>query len=181
MFTKSSGSPIDHAARRRFTKPGWGVRVVPVLVAMALGAASCTPITEVHGVEPDRVVVEAFQLGQTNEVDVQNAFGSPLTDGTFRPDIWYYTFQRTEALGFFKPSVVYRRIYAFDFDDQGLLENIATLTEADGGEVDFQSRITPTRGTESNFFQELFGNIGRFVGDNDLIPGGGPPGRPGGP
>lgn len=91
-------------------------------------------------------------------------------------------FERTETLAFFEPKVAYRRIYAFDFDDQGMLENVANLTEADGRTINFESRVTPSRGTEASFFQELFGNIGRFARDpNELLPTGRPGGPPGGP
>jgi hypothetical protein len=38
------------------------------------------------------------------------------------------------------------------------------------------ARTTPSPGTEANFFQQLFGNIGRFVpGGAGPAPGGGAP------
>ncbi|MCZ6763926.1 MAG: outer membrane protein assembly factor BamE, partial [Alphaproteobacteria bacterium] len=72
-----------------------------------------------HGIEPDSFIIERFQIGETTQNDVLSEFGSPLTDSTFRSDVWYYTFQRTETLAFLEPNIVYQRVYAFDFDDQG--------------------------------------------------------------
>ncbi len=151
------------------------------ICAVAFGffaAPACSPIIETHGIEPNRDIVESFELGRTRQEDVNAAFGSPLAEGTFRSDVWYYVFERAETIAFFEPKIAYRRVYAFDFDDGGVLENVASLTEADGRSIDFESRVTPSRGTEANFIQELFGNIGRFTGDADQVL---PTGRPGGP
>ena len=153
------------------------VGVVLSLVCVAYLAGGCRPVIEVHGAEPDSSVVEGFQVGVTTVQEVALELGSPLAQGTFRPDVWYYMFSRSETIGFLEPKIAYRRIYAFDFSEEGLLENIATYTEADGEDVKFSSRVTPSRGTELNFFQELFGNIGRFVGDDDDRPRTPAPGR----
>jgi outer membrane protein assembly factor BamE (lipoprotein component of BamABCDE complex) len=54
-------------------------------------------------------------------------------------------------------------VFALD----GRIDNIATYTEADGKPVELVSRVTPTAGNELNFFQQIFGNIGRFNTSND--------------
>jgi outer membrane protein assembly factor BamE (lipoprotein component of BamABCDE complex) len=160
--------------------PSVGEAFNRTLLAGVLGLSvtivtGCTPVVAVHGVEPNQNTVSALQIGATSEEDVRSEFGSPLTDGTFRSDVWYYMFERSETLAFFAPEIVYRRLYAFEFDEFGVLENVATLTEEDGQEIKLESRVTPSRGTETNFFQEIFGNIGRFVGDeNPVLPS---PGR----
>ena len=131
-----------------------------------LAAAACSPVVTTHGADPDMFIVDGFTVGQSNRQDVFDAFGSPLTDGqfgVFNSDIWYYMYARHETLAFLAPKIVYRRIVAFDFDAQNIVENIATYTEEDGKDIEMVSRITPTRGNDTNIFKELFGNVGRFV------------------
>ena len=90
--------------------------------------------------------------------------GSPSIEATFRPDVWYYLSERTETIAFFDPKILERRIVAIAFDEQDVIRDIATYTEADGRQVDFVSRATPTAGNELSLFQQLFGNLGRFEG-----------------
>ena len=47
--------------------------------------------------------------------------------------------------------------------DAGVLQHIDARDQADAMPVSVVAQTTPSPGTEANFFQELFGNIGRFV------------------
>jgi outer membrane protein assembly factor BamE (lipoprotein component of BamABCDE complex) len=49
------------------------------------------------------------------------------------------------------------------FTQDGKVENIVTYTKADGQQIELVSRVTPTAGNELSFFQQLFGNVGRFT------------------
>ncbi len=147
------------APRRRRMRPALAV------VLLTLTAGACTPLVETRGYDLDAEALESMTLHESTYDDVLRTFGSPSSIATFRNDIWYYVAERTETTAFFAPDVVYRRVIAFDFDDNGVLENIATLTEEDGKKLQMVTRITPTVGNNINLFQEIFGNIGRFVDD----------------
>jgi outer membrane protein assembly factor BamE (lipoprotein component of BamABCDE complex) len=135
-----------------------------VALFTAAGALSaCTPVINVHGQVPDPDDLELVEVGQSTRRDVERRLGTPSTSSVFTDNVWYYFSETTEQVAFFAPDVKERKIIAIVFADDGRVDNIATYTEADGKEVELVARVTPTAGTELNFFQQLFGNIGRFT------------------
>ncbi len=73
--------------------------------------------------------------------------------------------ERTEKTAFFKPELIERKIVAIVFDSSGVVEDIVTYSENDKKEVDLVARVTPTAGNELSIIQQLFGNVGRFSGN----------------
>ena len=137
----------------------------PLLVAAAIMVLSaCTPTINVHGQNPDPDDLELIEIGRSTRQDVQQRLGTASTTGVFSDNVWYYYSETTEQVAFFSPEVKERKITAIVFAPDGRVENIATYTEADGEPVELVSRVTPTAGNELTFFQQLFGNIGRFSG-----------------
>lgn len=134
-----------------------------LILAAALGA--CTPVITVHGHEPDPDALAAIEPGKTSQRDVEAALGTPSTLGVFRPNVWYYMSERTESVAFFEPKLLERKIVAVVFDDRGVVEDIFTYSENDRREVELVSRVTPTAGNELSLIQQLFGNVGRFTGN----------------
>ena len=47
----------------------------------------------------------------------------------------------------------------------GRVDKISRLDETDGREVDLVKRETPSAGRELGLLEQLFGNIGRFSGE----------------
>lgn len=142
------------------------VRHGRILVLLA-ALSACAPIVNVRGQEPDPDALAAIEPGETSRQDVQQALGSPSTEGVFRTNVWYYMSERTETLAFFEPELVERTIVAIVFDDREVVEDIFTYTENDRREVELISRVTPTAGNEMSLIQQLFGNMGRFAGGGE--------------
>ncbi|MFQ5535400.1 MAG: outer membrane protein assembly factor BamE, partial [Sphingomonadales bacterium] len=105
---------------------------------------------------------------------VQAALGSPSSVGTFDDSTWYYISRKTKSIAFLDPELIEQNILSLTFDDEGNLDNIHNYTLADARKVNFVSRETPTRGRELGLLEQLFGNIGRFSGQQR---GPGPGGR----
>lgn len=124
--------------------------------------SACTPIVIIHGQAPNPDDLELVEVGQSTRRDVEKRLGTPSTSSVFSDKVWYYFTETTERIAFFEPKVKERKIIAIVFAPDGRVDNIATYTEADGKPVELVSRVTPTAGNELNFFQQLFGNIGRF-------------------
>ena len=129
--------------------------------------SACTPIVNVHGQSPDAEDLELVEVGQSTRPDVEKRLGTASTSSVFSDNVWYYYSETTEQVAFFEPEVKERKIIAILFGPDGRVANIATYTEADGKPVELVSRVTPTAGNELTFFQQLFGNIGRFASPND--------------
>jgi len=132
-------------------------------LVVAIGVLSaCTPVINVHGQTPNPDDLEIIEIGQSSRRDVEQRLGTPSTVSVFSDDVWYYYSETTETVAFFEPEVKERKVIAIVFRQDGMVENIATYTEADGKPVELVSRVTPTAGNELTFLQQLFGNIGRF-------------------
>ena len=159
---------MDEVAMLRFKSyrvMGWSRRIWRnMALVVAVGALSaCTPVINVHGQTPDTKDLELIEIGQSSRRDVEQRLGTPSTVGVFSDNVWYYYTETTETVAFFEPEVIERKIIAIVFTPDDLVENVATYTEADGKQVELVSRVTPTAGNELTFFQQLFGNIGRFT------------------
>lgn len=139
------------------------VRHGRILVLLA-ALSACAPIVNVRGQQPDPEALATIEPGESSRRDVQQALGSPSTEGVFRTNVWYYMSERTETVAFFEPELVERKIVAIVFDDREIVEDVFTYTENDRREVELVSRVTPTAGNELSLIQQLFGNIGRFAG-----------------
>jgi outer membrane protein assembly factor BamE (lipoprotein component of BamABCDE complex) len=136
-------------------------RVLVLLSALS----ACTPVYTSRGQQPDPDVLAEIEPGESSQRDVETALGTPSTRGVFRENVWYYMSERTEKTAFFKPELIERKIVAIVFDSSGVVEDIVTYTENDKKEVDLVARVTPTAGNELSIIQQLFGNVGRFSGN----------------
>jgi outer membrane protein assembly factor BamE (lipoprotein component of BamABCDE complex) len=79
-------------------------------------------------------------------------------------------------VAFFRPTVQSREILAVYFDKDGKVSDIRHYGLQDGHVVAFETRITPTKGREITFLQELFNATpGVPMGNTDQqqTPGGG--------
>lgn len=137
-------------------------RLAALVLTVGLLSA-CTPVITVHGQPLDPEDLQLIEVGHSTRNDVEQRLGTPSTTSVFNDKVWYYYSEKVEQVAFFDPEVKERKITAVLFGDDGKVENIAHYTEADGKDVQFVARVTPTAGNKLTFFQQLFGNIGRFT------------------
>lgn len=147
---------------RNFSRLARTWRMLALFAAVGVLSA-CTPIIIVHGQTPNPDDMELVEVGQSTRRDVEKRLGTASTTSVFSDKVWYYFSETTEQVAFFEPEVKERKIIAIVFAADGRVDNIATYTKADGKPVELVSRVTPTAGNELSFFQQLFGNIGRFT------------------
>ena len=140
-----------------------------IAVAVSLGA--CSPTSEVRGYVPDEERLGSIEPGVHDRRAVAEVLGSPSSVATFEHKTWYYITRHTEQLAFFDAKVTDQQVVAVHFNDDGLVEDVRRYTMEDGKIIDPVDRRTPTRGKELTLLQQLFGNLGRFVGeDSDTLP-----------
>lgn len=137
-----------------------------VAFALLLGTAvsGCTVDRQVRGYVIDTDLTEGVVVGLDNMSSVARLLGNPSMKGTFSPDVWYYINEKAIRRSFFKPHATERTIMALYFDDVGVLDEIKTYTLADARKIRPRKDKTPTRGKKLGFFEQIFGNIGRFSG-----------------
>jgi outer membrane protein assembly factor BamE (lipoprotein component of BamABCDE complex) len=146
-------------------------------LGFALLLAACgwlAPAPVVRGNHPDADQLKELVPGTSTRQDVTALIGSPTAHATFDDNTWLYIGERTQKRVGQTPVVVSQKVVVLTFNDAGVLQHIDIKDQADAIPVSVIARTTPSPGTEANFFQQLFGNIGRFV------PGGSSPGIGGG-
>jgi outer membrane protein assembly factor BamE (lipoprotein component of BamABCDE complex) len=145
------------------------------MVSLA-GCGWLAPPPVVRGNHPDAEELKQLVPGTSTKQDVTALIGSPTARATFDDNTWLYIGERTQKRVGQVPAVLTQKVVVVTFNDAGVLQHIDTKDKADALPVAVIARTTPSPGTEANFFQELFGNIGKFVpGANTPTTGGGAP------
>ncbi len=129
---------------------------------VALGG--CAVRDEYRGHKTDADSVELLQPGSQTQDDVRRLLGSPSSTSTFNQanNTWYYISRETEQWAFMAEETIDQRVVAIDFDAQGKVAAVRRYALKDGKEVAMVDRVTPTKGKELGFIEQLFGNVGRF-------------------
>jgi outer membrane protein assembly factor BamE (lipoprotein component of BamABCDE complex) len=150
------------------------------LLLVALAAAGCAEKVSTRGSLPAADVVDNLKVGVQTKDQVVQLLGSPSNVGTFDDNTWYYIGAKVEQTAFFKPSTLEQQVLQIKFDDLGVVKDVKKLGLDDAQQVALNSNETPTAGKELGFFEQLFGNVGRFNGGGKNGIGGGlrTPGSP---
>ena len=148
-------------------------RLVPV-AALGLVAAlgGCSSIQGHQGYVVDKALVATVAPGVDNRESVQKTLGRPSFSGEFDPNAtWYYVSRDTKQFAFGSPKPVKQSVLIVRFDKVG------NVTAVEKSGLEKVARINPdgdktaTRGRRSNFFQDVFGNIGAAGGNNKPVGG----------
>ena len=89
--------------------------------------------------------------------------GSPTARATFDDNTWIYISQVTSTRIGRTPGVHKQKVVVLSFDQAGTLRGIREIDKAEAKTVDMAAGATPSPGSEASFFQQLFGNVGKFT------------------
>jgi outer membrane protein assembly factor BamE (lipoprotein component of BamABCDE complex) len=124
--------------------------------------SACTPTVHQRGNLVENTKVEQIVPGTHMRSDVLKIMGSPTTQSTFDPDIWYYIGQETEKRGVLDAKVKKERILEIQFDKEtGVVHSVKDVGE---GRLDIpvSREETKTHGNDTHWMKEFFGNLGKF-------------------
>ena len=126
----------------------------------ALAAASLAGCIGYDGVVNRGAVVDQRKMAQVKPgmpaPQVLTTLGTPSTTSTIGGDAWYYVSQRTERqLAFMNPRITDQHVLAIYFDREKKIQRIADYGLEDGKVINFQSRSTPTVGSDANFVRGM--------------------------
>ena len=127
---------------------------------IALGA--CSPRIDVRGNLPDPERLSEITPGEQSRGEVAEILGTPSSVAMFDKETWYYVSQRTETVAFFEPEIKERSVVILEFDKKGIVSDVRRLDAEDGKLVLPVERVTPTSGNTLGFWDQIFGNFGRF-------------------
>ena len=151
------------------TFPHAAARAVLVL---SLASATCSCGVIIHLFDPtlrqrgalvDPDALKELIPGTSSRADAVALIGSPTAHATFDDNTWIYISQVTSTRIGRTPGVRQQKVVVLTFDQGGTLRGIAQRTKADGKSIDMASGSTPSPGSEASFFQQLFGNVGKFT------------------
>jgi len=139
-----------------------------LLIASSLFIAGCADQIDYRGYLPRGTDVQKIQPG-LSKTEVIAIMGSPSTTNTVEGagDTFYYISSVVKTGAIFAPEVVDREIFAIEFDVDQNVRNLAHYGIEDGKIIDFISRTTPTRGSNTSILRELFGRLGQFGGNQE--------------
>ncbi len=145
--------------------PDRTIRLLPFLVLLAGLLGGCTwlgPAPQFRGNRVDADQLKELVPGTSTRTDVTALLGSPTARATFDDNTWLYVSEVTQPQIARTQGVLRQNVVVLNFNDQGVLQNVKKLDKEDSIPVAMVSRTTPSPGTEASFFQQLFGNIGKF-------------------
>lgn len=145
--------------------PSRSFRPPVAMLAATMLLASCgwlAPTPQVRGIHVDADQLKELVPGTSTQADVTALIGSPTARATFDDNTWLYIGEKTQPRIGRTLAVVDQQVVMLTFTDRGVLQNIETRNQGDALPVSVIARTTPSPGTEAGFFQQLFGNIGRF-------------------
>lgn len=133
------------------------------IAALALGAAllsACAPVVDRQGYVMDEVLTSAIQPGVDNRDSVAAALGRPTFTGQFDESEWYYVSRVTSNMAFNMPRPAQQTVLKIRFDPAGNVAAVERTGMDQVASISPSGETTPTLGRGTNFFRELFGNIG---------------------
>lgn len=126
------------------------------------GCSLFVPPSQVRGNRVDADQLKELVPGTSTKQDVIAELGSPTTHASFDDNEWIYIGQVTRPRIAQIQAVESQDVVVITFTQAGVLDHVQHLTQKDAKSVSVVSRTTPSPGTDAGFFQQLFGNIGRF-------------------
>lgn len=137
-------------------------RPLAALAVLAALTAGCTATRDFHGYVPDQALPIDVKPDVDTRSTVLERLGSPSTTSIFNDNLWVYMASTREMIAFYYPKVVQREIVAIQFDDQDVVSDVLVYDVTAGRTIEYNSRVTPTRGRELGILEQLFGTIGRL-------------------
>ncbi len=138
------------------------LRGMALAVFALTGLSACQATRDFHGYVPDQSLPTDIKPTEDTRSTVLAKLGSPSTTSVFDDNLWVYMSATREELTFYYPRVVQREIVAIQFDDQDAVSDVLVYDIAAGRTIEYNSRVTPTRGRELGILEQLFGTIGRL-------------------
>ena len=93
------------------------IAVSVALASASLGLGACAPTIATNGFQAVDLKPKDVKVGDTRS-SVLLRLGSPSTQGTFDPNVWYYISQQTERYAYYLPHVQKREVVAITFDKE---------------------------------------------------------------
>ncbi|WP_312526059.1 outer membrane protein assembly factor BamE [Paracoccus sp. (in: a-proteobacteria)] len=128
---------------------------------LPLVAAGCTHVYRNHGYVPPQNDLALVQVGKTSQSELDSLIGRPSAQGVLTGSTWYYVGSRWDYFGAREPREVERRVVAISFNEQGVVQDVATYGLDHGRVIELSRRVTDSGIANVSIVRQLMGSIGR--------------------
>ena len=135
---------------------------IAIAILLGLGASGCAPTESSRGYFADPARAEAISVGVDTRQTIADRLGTPTLRSAFDPNIWFYVSQTQQQVVWYEPVTTKQDIIKVTFDDRGRVTAVEHVDQAAMHHVHPVAEVTPTRGRELSFWEQMFGNIGRM-------------------
>lgn len=125
--------------------------------------AACEPTIANRGNILETEKLADIKVGSSTREDVASKLGTPTETSTFDDKTWYYVGRQTQQYSFLDPEVTKQQAIEINFDDKGVVTQVATLDLSKAQDINPVARSTPTYGNDNTFIEQLLGNLGHPV------------------
>jgi outer membrane protein assembly factor BamE (lipoprotein component of BamABCDE complex) len=122
----------------------------------------CTPNANYRGKHVTKESLQTLQLGVHTKPDVRSILGSPSSIYTFDQNRWLYISKETTRRAFLNPVTCDAQVIVIAFNKDGIINTISNQDINASRLIKAVDRATPTAGHNIGFFEQIFGNFGRF-------------------
>lgn len=122
----------------------------------------CVPQVDNHGKGIDSEDLKKIKPHMHTREDVRRLLGSPSLVDRFSPDTWFYLYRITSSTAFFTPEEKELKIIAVIFHKNGMVKDVKVSGEKGTQSIPVVGRETPTKGKETGYLEQIFGNFGRI-------------------
>lgn len=132
------------------------------LLIFLLSVLSCSFKLDKAGYMFENTDFSSIKKNVTSKNTILKNFGSPTAVMSLEDqEVWIYFSEEIKQILFFKPTVVWRKVVLLKFDEEDRVKFINNL-DLNDNDNSFFVNINKTQlpQHESNFFNEIFGNIG---------------------
>ncbi len=143
-----------------------GIKQSCVLALLVTATIACAPVVTSHGYFPRTAEILTVAEGSHSQRQIELMLGSPSTIGSFDDNTWYYINTQSHSFAWKAPVIVAEQVLAIKFDSETkMVKSVNQYSIKDGRVIAFSDDVTPTRGRELSFLEQLIGNVGRVSAD----------------
>ena len=133
-----------------------------VIVVAALSVAACTPQITVHGYVPSPEDIDLIEPGLDTIGSIEDRIGRPASTNLLGETEWYYVQTTMEQLTYNPARITDRTVLVIGFDEEGVVDDVASYGLEDGRIINLSTRVTPTGGQRRNVLQRIFASVLNF-------------------
>ncbi|CAO5676980.1 MAG: hypothetical protein HEEMFOPI_01044 [Holosporales bacterium] len=135
------------------------------LFLLGVFAASCEPVIDSRGYNPDKMDVKKIKVSKTTKDDVVTLFGSPSVIGDIQTgSVWYYIAKKTETTSFFKPKILEQDVLKITFNKKDIVQSVVKMDKLSGIDLEADSSRTSSTGYEENVSTSILDDLNRTFG-----------------